>query len=529
MPHDDQLFTSEEVDEQIDWLERAARAQPPTPHTTTNIRVIQGLHRLYENEQADAQSVDAVWQRLLERGPVPASQPQRARRSGPPGRQQENWPPPQAYTPAASARRGLSTRILAMVAAALLVIVISGLVAGIILVRQHGPVVSTQPTAQPGQTAQTTQTPTTQEIAYIGSDNNVWDMTWPGGTPKQLTTDAQGSSSYSGLAWSPDGSLLAVEKVSASTNNYSLVILKPDGTVVVNEPLPGGSVSDLLFAWSPDSTMLAFRGNGGGELPDGTHTGKLFIFDAHTGKTQKTLTFTTGGTGCGGAGPFDPLSQGIWTAHHLGWDYYSGDTFAWSPDGRSILVSEFCSQAGAAQVDLNTGDTSLPYPSNGGYQPGGNLILGYWHDGTLGLTDLSANHVRALVKPEPYTNPPQYLILLGVAAWTSDGQTIYYEHDDSIWQIGVDASNPHQVVAGTALDSQQNATVQLVPSPSPDGRMLLYLQVTGSNREINSGDPTPQPTPTIPLTTRWYVAQADGSNPVSLPQGVKEAAWRPGK
>ena len=77
MPHDDHLFTPDEVDEQIDWLERASHAQPPTPNT----RVIQGLHRLYENEQADAHSVDAVWQRLQERGAVPASQPQRARRA----------------------------------------------------------------------------------------------------------------------------------------------------------------------------------------------------------------------------------------------------------------------------------------------------------------------------------------------------------------------------------------------------------------------------------------------------------------
>lgn len=156
MPHDDQLFTPEEVDEQIDWLERASRAQPPTPNT----RVIQGLHRLYENERSDAQSVDAVWQRLLERGAVPAPQPQRARPSGPPGRQHDSGPPPQAYAPAAPARRGLSTRILAIVAAVLLVVVIGGLVAGIILVRQHSPIVSNQPTVKPGQTSMPGQTAT---------------------------------------------------------------------------------------------------------------------------------------------------------------------------------------------------------------------------------------------------------------------------------------------------------------------------------------------------------------------------------
>jgi outer membrane protein assembly factor BamB len=185
MPHDEHLFTPDEVDEQIDWLERASHAQPPTPTTTTNIRVIQGLHRLYENEQADAYSVDTVRQRLQERGAVPAALPQRARRSGPPRRQQDSGPPPQAYAPAAPARRGLSTRLLAIAAAVLLVVVVSGLVAGLVLVRQHGPVISNHPTVKPGQTVLPSPTDTStapptatpvplgQQNVYVASDNGV--------------------------------------------------------------------------------------------------------------------------------------------------------------------------------------------------------------------------------------------------------------------------------------------------------------------------------------------------------------------
>jgi outer membrane protein assembly factor BamB len=187
MPHDEHLFTPDEVDEQIDWLERASQAQPPTPPTTTNIRVIQGLHRLYENEQADAHSVDTVWQRLQERGAVPASQRQRggperrARRQ----RQHDSGPPPQAYPPAAPARRGLSTRLVALAAAVLLVVVVSGLVAGLVLVRQHGPSISNQPTAKPGQTVAPGQTntpaatptatpvPLEQQTVYVASYNGV--------------------------------------------------------------------------------------------------------------------------------------------------------------------------------------------------------------------------------------------------------------------------------------------------------------------------------------------------------------------
>ena len=87
---------------------------------------------------------------------------------------------------------------------------------------------------------------------------------------------------------------------------------------------------------------------------------------------------------------------------------------------------------------------------------------------------------------------------------------------------------PHLVLQGTALDSDDNATVLLLPRPSPNGQFLLYFKMAGSNRvgDDGSGDPTPVATPTIPLTTRWYVAQADGTNPVALPQGVVDAVWQ---
>lgn len=529
MERNDDELTLEGLDDQIEWHARGPRALPPGGQPSPTTRLIQGLRRSYENEQADEQSVEAVWQRLAESGNVPAPLRQRSRQSRPRQSQPATWQPP-LQNETHSRRWSLASRLTAIAAAVVLVVVIGGLTAGLILVRQPKVGTPSQATATPGHTVTATAAPSPpSEIAYIGSDGNVWEMTWPGGTPEQLTTDASiGQISYSGLTWSPDGTLLAALR-QAYTNNPSMLIIKPDGTVVVHVPLPASMNGAIPFTWSPDSTMLAFRGNIVDVLPDGTHIGKLFIFDAQTGKTQKTLTYNAGGSGCGGAGPFDPLTGEIWVVHHLSWNYASGSTFIWSPDQHSILVSYVCGQARAALVDLNTGTTSLPYPSDGGYQPKGNLILGYWNDGTLGLTDLSANHVRALVKPEQYVNPQQYLITLGLAAWASDGQSIYYEHDDGIWQINVDGSNPHQVVAGTALDNQQNATVQLVPSPSPDGRMLLYFQATGSNRAVDSSDPTPQPTPTEPLTTRWYIAQADGTNPMPLPSGISDVVWRPAK
>lgn len=545
-PNDDDL-TLEALDEQLDWHAQVSPTLLPGSRLSSTTQLIQGLHHLYENEQADAQSVEEVRRRLIERGALPASsrpysRPPRARHSQP----DSGLPLPRADE---SARRrwSLAQRVTAIAAAVVLVALVGGLLAGLVLVRQHPTVVSNQGTATPGQSpvASPTQPPAPpQAITYIGSDGNIWEMTWPGGTPQQWTNQARaGEVGYSGLAWSPDGKMLAVLRTdNANTLNpaYTLLILSADGTVLhrVSLPVADGRANEIPFAWSPDSKMLAYRGDITVE-PTLNGVRKLLLFDAQTGQLKKTLTYEVGGaTGCGGGGPVSPLTGEIWLVEHEGFEMPT-DAFAWSPDGRSLLFTRrilgSCGQGQGIRIDVGTGMTHAPYPFVGSYQPGGNLILGYWQDagarqdGTLGLADLSGKHVRALVKPEPPANPPQYIVSLGLAVWSSDGKSVYYEHDDSIWQIGVDGSNPHQVVAGTALDSQDNATVQLVPHPSPDGQRLLYLQATGSNRAVDTGDPTPQPTPTIPLTTRWYVAQADGSNPVALPAGVKEAVWQPGK
>jgi hypothetical protein len=249
----------------------------------------------------------------------------------------------------------------------------------------------------------------------------------------------------------------------------------------------------------------------------GVIKGRFTILDAQIGATKQTLLYDEGrGGGCGGA--FPPLVNAMMNAH----DAYQGvDTFAWTPDQKSLLVVRGCGNTGAARVDVGTGKTTAGYPAGASYQPGGNLVrLGQWdHEATLtlGLGDATGAQQKALVSETVPTNGPGYDTIIGVAAWSRNGQTIYFERDNGIWKIGADSSNAQQIVVGAPNDSRDQATVEMLPSLSPDDSLLLYLQLHGANGQPGSGS----------VASQCYVVQPDGSHARSLPQGASSAVWRP--
>jgi Tol biopolymer transport system component len=382
-----------------------------------------------------------------------------------------------------------------------------------------------QTAATPPQTASptTTATPAPQgpklELTYIGSDGNVYEMGWPNGTPQQWTTKAQPNQvSYSGLVWSPDGSTLAVLRLTGPTSNptgYALIEFSSTGQVLHTFTLSAAPYN-TPFVWSPDGSEIAYRTLTNQIKSNGDIEGRLTILDAQTGATKETLLYDDGGGGCGGGG-FTAMVLALENVHHA---YLNLDTFAWTPGQQSILVSRGCGNADASLVNLsNQSTTAGGYPAGATYQPGGNtVILGLWSSNnstTLGLGNDTGMEGRVFLTA---SFSQTYVTTLGTATWSPDGQSIYVEHNNGIWTMDANGANVHQVVAGATNDSQGIATVQTLPDVSPDGTLLLYLQLHGPNTGIGGT-----------VTYQCYVAQTDGSNITALPQGASFAVWRPVK
>jgi Tol biopolymer transport system component len=142
--------------------------------------------------------------------------------------------------------------------------------------------------------------PDRRSVAYISfPENNLWVARADGSGPRQLTFPPL---EVTGLAWSPDGSQLALRAGIPKMHQKIHIIPAAGGTP---EPLVADDVEQGMPSWSRDGRQLVF-----GDVPpvfgqpDGTEV--LHRLDVAT-KTMSTV----------------PGSRGLWTSR-------------WSPDGRYI-------------------------------------------------------------------------------------------------------------------------------------------------------------------------------------------------
>jgi TolB protein len=124
--------------------------------------------------------------------------------------------------------------------------------------------------------------PDGSRIAYIveggpeggaeGLTVQIWTVN-PDGTDPRSLVDLRGGWSSGGLAWSPDGSMLAFHsRRGRPVGTSAIYVVEADGSGL--RQITDGLASFLWPAWSPDGSRIAFLLQGPGELymaaPDGS-------------------------------------------------------------------------------------------------------------------------------------------------------------------------------------------------------------------------------------------------------------------
>lgn len=221
MPYDEEPLPLNDIEQIDDWIEQTLRArlpQPDTQHDMPDPQLMQELHDYYtEQAQTVNHRLEQVWQRFEQRAGIQLPQ---GRRQGPlPAARllfsQERRYPMRETSPLLRAFRRWPSRLSTLAAAALLVALVGGLIAGLVLVRHPG-----SGTAHPGSPAipPATNTPaqaTTPNGKIVPLFGNLTMLDaqhgWALNMPEQVTqtpgeTTITSTNQYNVLATSDGGS-----------------------------------------------------------------------------------------------------------------------------------------------------------------------------------------------------------------------------------------------------------------------------------------------------------------------------------
>jgi TolB protein len=224
-------------------------------------------------------------------------------------------------------------------------------------------------------------------------------------------------------------------------------VMKPDGTGL--SKLTSGPASDSYPTWSPDGTRFAFT-----SYQEGSSA--LIVMDADGGHRIMLADHLLGGMWVGGGVRFGP---------DIG--------LTWSPDSKRIAFSARIGDAPEEQIYVTDADRS------GATRIGGSDVYG--------------------ISP----------------SWSPDGSLIVFKRiyqccgvpPDSLWLIGADGSNPHQLSATTGAREALTGTAW-----SPDGKRLAFLA------------------PGTDLNLDIYVINADGRGETNITRSLEDEffpSWSP--
>lgn len=326
--------------------------------------------------------------------------------------------------------------------------------------------------------------PTTDRIAYVGSDKNVW-LSGPNGSgQRRVTQDASESSVYSQPKWSPTGDLLAFARGSSQYRLDTLLLLD----VTKSEPPVVIAKIDRGFDWSPDGRRLLYADSA------------LWTYDVQTKQTTRLL---------------EPRSG-----------YYLGDP-DWSPSGKFVSLNEYLIMNPDITYDIIPRQFAVTDLKQAGsyklFEEHGDLVCDWSPDGqqlacvdiplSLGpiagpcpLTILDIN--QSLIKRFPTTNDSCDID----PRWSPDGRFVAVQAliGDQI------ATEQKSYVDLLAIDGSERIRLgEGIPqSWSPDGKRLVILDRPPSGF---ANEPGPRIT-VLDRETKTITAE--------IARGF-EAAWQP--
>jgi len=379
------------------------------------------------------------------------------------------------------------------------------------------------------------------QIAYVGSDYNIWIIQGDNGEHIRVTSDSSHQIQYLSPRYSPDGTMLAYcQRLVGEQTTYNLFITRISEwqPILITDDIHCKGLPNTSYDWSPDSKKIIY--NRPSNLSTDTRIWEnyhgIWLVDITTGETSEVIP------------PPDenPLTNPHWSPEGAWIKFYEISYFAgmgslmmgenqsgtiyswlgasslwpgasdWSPDGTQIVFDEIPYSgfpgAGIYLSSPNGENIRKIYASDGGsawkplWSPDGNTIAF--------LVKPNSGGPRSLVLVAPDGSNPRTVFssegTIIPSVWSPDGSQILFGsrsgnsiellihdlNDGSIVSIGLAGAWGADWSQAIIDDGQEQETVVIPDFPyseslllyvAPDHRLVLYDPNDGS--EIDLTDP----------------------------------------